>query len=87
MLEHGPVVKRDGAGSSRARDFIDIYTLMSEGNVVLTTRQNRELLSQVFACKRVKLSLLRQVDKYREFHGTSCNAVVATVKPGVTLKE
>jgi predicted nucleotidyltransferase component of viral defense system len=87
MLEYGPVVKRNRAGSSRARDFIDIHTLVSDRNVVVTTRQIRELLSQVFASKRVKPSLLRQVDRYREFHRTSYNAVVATVKPGVPLKE
>lgn len=87
MPEYGPVIKRDRAGSSRARDFIDIHTLMSEREVDLTTRQHRELLAQVFASKRVRLALLGHVDNYREFHRTSYNAVAATVKPGVTLKE
>jgi Nucleotidyl transferase AbiEii toxin, Type IV TA system len=87
MPEYGPVVKRDRAGSSRARDFIDIHTIMSARNVDLTIKQNRELLAQVFASKRVKLSLLRNVDKYREFHRVSYLAVAATVKAGVMLKE
>jgi hypothetical protein len=30
---------------------------------------------------------LRKADKYREFHRTNYNAVTATVKAGVTLKE
>jgi len=87
MPEYGPVVKRDRAGSPRARDFIDIHTLMSARTVDLTTGQNRALLARVFASKRVRLSLLRKVEKYREFHRTNCDAVAATVKAGVTLRE
>ncbi len=87
MPEYGPVVKRSRAGSPRARDFIDIHTLMSARKVDLTTEQNRKLLAQVFSAKRVKLSLLRKVDMYREFHRTNYDAVAATVKAGVTLKE
>jgi hypothetical protein len=85
MPEYGLVVKRGRAGSPRARDFIDIHSLMSERKLDLAATQNRELLAQVFAAKRVRLSLLRLVDKYREFHRSSYEAVVATVKPGVTL--
>lgn len=87
MPEYGPVVKRNRAGSARARDFIDIQTLMSARKVDLTTQQNRQLLACVFEAKRVSLSLLRKVDQYREYHRTNYEAVVATVKAGVTLKE
>lgn len=87
MPEYGPVVKRERAGSARARDFIDIHTLMSERAIDLKTHANRELLSHVFAAKRVKLSLLRNVESQREFHRTNYDGVAATVKPGVTLKE
>jgi predicted nucleotidyltransferase component of viral defense system len=87
MPEYGPVVKRSRAGSPRARDFIDIHTLLSARNVDLTLKQNRELLAQVFTSKRVKPSLLRKVGNYREFHRTNYNAVAATVKAGVTLKD
>ena len=86
MPEYGPVVKRNRPGASRARDFIDIHSLMSARKINLTARQNRELLSQVFAAKRVSLSLLRKVEQYREFHRTSYAAVVDTVKADVTLK-
>ena len=87
MPEYGPVVKRTRPGSPRARDFIDIHTLLSALKIDLTTQQNRELLTQIFASKRVKLSLLRKVEKYREFHRTDYKAVVDTVKAGVTLKD
>ena len=87
MPEYGPVVKRGRAGSPRARDFIDIHTLMTARQIDLTTKENRELLAQVFAAKRVRLSLLGEIGKYREFHRTNYNAVAATVKAGVILRE
>ena len=34
MPEYGPVVKRNRAGSPRARDFIDIHTLMSREGLI-----------------------------------------------------
>lgn len=88
MLEYGPVVKRKNrVGSPRARDFIDIHTIMSSWQIDLTASQNRSLLEQVFASKRVDLILLRNVDNYREFHRLTYDAVVATVKAGVKLEE
>ncbi len=86
MPEYSPIVKRNRAGSPRARDFIDIQTLVNARWIVLTTRENRELLTQIFAAKRVKLSLLRKINEYREFHRTEYPAVEATVKADVTLK-
>jgi hypothetical protein len=87
MPEYGPVVKRNRAGSARARDFIDIQSLLSATKVDLSTQQNRELLAHIFAAKRVKLSLLRKVNEYREFHRTNYDAVLATAKAGVDLRE
>jgi hypothetical protein len=88
MPEYASIVQRLGRpGSARARDFVDIQMLVSRYKIDLTTAENRELLARVFAAKRVKLSLLRKVDKYREFHRTDYPAVAATVKAGVTLKD
>jgi hypothetical protein len=86
MPEYGPIVKRNRAGAARARDFIDIHTIMTAFTIDLTTGQNRELLAQIFACKRVDRVLLRSVGRYREFHRTNYDAVLDTVKPGVKLK-
>ena len=86
MPEYGPTVNRQRAGSARARDFIDITSLVTMMKVDLSTKENRELLGHVFAAKRVKLSLLREIDKYRDFHRTNYEAVAATTKPGITLK-
>ena len=87
MREIGPVVKRNRAGSPRARDFVDVETLMCARDVDLSTSENRKLLTRIFASKRVKLALLRKVDEYREFHRTNFEAVAATVKAGVELKQ
>lgn len=86
MPEYGPVVKRGRPGSARARDFVDIHSLVSARKIDLTTQQNRALLATVFQAKRVRLSLLQKVGLYREFHRTNYQSVVATVKAGVTLK-
>jgi hypothetical protein len=87
MKEYGQVVKRNRPGSARARDFIDIERVIGTCSVDPTKEENRTLLTSVFAAKRVKLSLLRNVETYREFHRQNYDAVVAAVKPGVTLKE
>src|SRR5262249_45700173 len=54
MKEYGPVVKRNRPGSPRARDFIDIEKVIARCNADLTTKENRVLLTTVFAAKRVK---------------------------------
>jgi predicted nucleotidyltransferase component of viral defense system len=88
MKEYGPVVKRNRPGSSRARDFLDIYTLVTDGKINLTTKENRKLLSHVFAAKKVPLTLLRvmKTDEVREFHRHSFDAVKNTVKIKADLK-
>lgn len=86
MPEYGPIVKRNRAGSSRARDFIDIHGVIEARARDFPTTRSRELLSNIFAAKRVDRRLLRLVKKYREFHRTSYDAVVAAMNPGVVLK-
>lgn len=86
MPEYGPVVNRKRAGSSRARDFIDIYSLIEDRSLDMGTRVNRMLLARIFATKRVDTGLLKLIGKYREFHRASFQTVEATVNPGVLLK-
>ena len=87
MPEYGPVVKRNRPGAARARDFLDIHTLVTERKIDLGSQTNRELLLQVFQAKRVPLSLLGLIRDYREFHRADFPAVKATVKPGVEIRE
>ena len=89
MPEYAPVIKRAGRpGSSRARDFLDIHVLVTQRNIDLTTKENRDLLRHIFEAKRVPLPLLRKIDRsdVREFHRLNFEAVKATVKPGIELE-
>jgi len=52
----------------RARDFYDIHAVLTEGNVDLGTKENLELIRNMFAAKDVPLRLIPQIRKYREFH-------------------
>jgi predicted nucleotidyltransferase component of viral defense system len=80
MEEYGSVVKRNRAGRARARDFLDIYTIVVERQLEICSDENRALLSRVFDAKRVPLSLLDLLPNYWEFHRRDFPAVQATVK-------
>jgi hypothetical protein len=86
MPEYGPVVKRRRPGGARARDFLDIYTLVTERKLDMTTKQNRAVLTSIFQAKRVPLSLLGLIKNFREFHRADFPAVQATLKPGVQVE-
>jgi Nucleotidyl transferase AbiEii toxin, Type IV TA system len=86
MPEYGPVVKRSRAGGARARDFLDIHTLVTERTLDMASRANQELLEQIFLAKRVPLSLLKRIANTRDFHRENFLAVKDTVKPGVVLE-
>jgi predicted nucleotidyltransferase component of viral defense system len=87
MESYGSVIKRERAGSPRARDFLDIYVLISSLNLNIGSAENFELLKEMFKVKRVPLKLLEEIEIQREFHNTSFQALRATVKAGVQLKE
>lgn len=63
----------------RARDFYDIYCILTEGTVNLGTSANLEVARNIFAAKNVPLALLPSVAKYREFHRQDWPAVEDSV--------
>lgn len=87
MEEYGSVVKRNRPGSARARDFLDIHTIVVECHIDMCSDASKALLSHVFEAKRVPLSLLDLLSNYREFHRRDFPAVQATVKPGFKIKD
>lgn len=87
MAEYGPVVKRHREGSARARDFLDIHTLIQRFKVDVTAGGNLRLLTEMFEAKRVPLELLSKIKDTREFHERGFSDVRATVKPGTKLQE
>jgi hypothetical protein len=52
----------------RARDFYDIYCILTEGSVNLGTASNLELARSIFGAKEVPLALIPKIAVYREFH-------------------
>ncbi len=52
----------------RARDFYDVYAIVTEGSVDLASDDSVELFRHIFAAKAVPLGLLNRIADYREFH-------------------
>jgi hypothetical protein len=87
MPQYGPVVKRSRSGSARARDFLDIQTLLTHYSLVMTSPENLELIKLIFDAKRVPIELLAKIKDYRDFHQADFQSVMDTVKPGVSLED
>lgn len=86
MPEYGPYIKRDRAGSARARDFMDIHLLVETLKLDMRADKVATMLVEMFRLKRVPLELLALVPNYREFHRADFPSVLATVKPGVAVE-
>jgi hypothetical protein len=65
--------------SPRARDFYDIWRVMTATSLNLATPETTELAKHIFAAKQVPLALLAKVSDHREFHRPDWPAVVAAV--------
>jgi Nucleotidyl transferase AbiEii toxin, Type IV TA system len=63
----------------RARDFYDIHLALSETGIDLTTKENGDLLKNMFDAKQVPLNLLGKLSDQREFHRSDWPAVIASV--------
>jgi predicted nucleotidyltransferase component of viral defense system len=87
MKEYAPIIKRAREATARARDFVDIHTVVGHFKLEMTTRVNRELVQNVFRAKRVPLELLQNISDYRDFHERDFQAVRDTVKTGMKLKD
>lgn len=87
MREYGPIIKRTRQSTQRARDFLDIYTLCTEYEVDLASEKNQLLLKNIFDVKKVPLSLLGLIPKYRDFHKLDFPSVVDTIKVGTRVED
>ncbi len=85
MPSYAAFTKRHPA--PRARDFLDIFDLISRFKLDLTEEGCLRLLSAMFAVKQVPLNLLGQIPAHREFHRDDWRAVLDTVRPGVVLRD
>ena len=87
MKEYAPVVKRGGRpGSQRARDFLDIHTLVEGLALDMRSSKALDITRQMFELKHVELAWLGNIDNYREFHRQGFPSVKATVSRDFELK-
>lgn len=86
MPEYADTIQRNGLGNQRARDFLDIEVLVQMFEIDLTTERLRYMVEQMFAVKRVPLTLLGKIEQTRDFHAQGYESVRATMKPGVEVK-
>jgi hypothetical protein len=56
-------------------------------DINITSRENIELLNNVFSSKEVPLELLQYIKDYKEFHRPDFASLKDTIKPDVTLEE
>jgi predicted nucleotidyltransferase component of viral defense system len=77
---------RASNATARARDFFDIFVILSHFKVDMAAPANLTLFKAVFNTKQVPLELLKLIDKYREFHQIGFSSLQDTIKPGKKLK-
>ncbi len=65
--------------TARARDFYDIWCVVTATGLKLSAAGSFHLAEHVFAAKEVPLRLLARVSEQREFHRPDWPAVVASV--------
>lgn len=86
MPEYRESVKSHPA-RARARDFFDIYVILENFNIELSSEENKELFRRIFDTKRVPLGFIDRIGDFKEYHRPDFSAVRDTVKPGVELED
>ena len=86
LPEYAPIVKRARPGSPRARDFIDIYTLVEKLRLDICSEKSLDMLRKMFDLKHVPFEWLGKIGESREFHRQDFPAVQATVSTDIELK-
>jgi Nucleotidyl transferase AbiEii toxin, Type IV TA system len=75
-----PEYELRGYQTPRARDFFDIYSIVTERNVDLTNEANRSLIRPIFEAKKVPTEFLDRIANEREFHRADWPSVVASAR-------
>ena len=84
--EYAQAVDKPGL-KGRARDFFDIYHLCVAYDIDITADENRRKLKKVFEAKKVPLSTLAQIEKYKTNHEVGFPSVVDTVKGNTKIHD
>ena len=86
MPEYAEMV-RSPSSSARAKDFFDIFMIMTHFKIDLMTAKNMQLIKNIFSAKRVPLALIGKINDYREYHRPDFEDIRATVSSGIELKD
>lgn len=65
--------------TARARDFYDIYVLITKAGVDLSSPESMELVRNIFAAKDVPLELIERIGDSKELHEPDWPSVEASV--------
>jgi hypothetical protein len=84
-LQYGELLQK--GITPRARDFVDIFTVVDRLKLDMSMVDNTELIRSVFEAKRVPLALLGHLDDQRDFHRSDFPSVLGSVLAGVVLKD
>ncbi len=76
MEDYAPTGKTK---SPRARDFFDIFMIVTKTRLRLDSSENHELIKMIFAAKEVPLSLIGKLADQRDFHRNDWPNVRTTV--------
>jgi predicted nucleotidyltransferase component of viral defense system len=79
ICQQMPEYKLQSYTKARARDFYDIYRVITEENIVLTSKENIELIKQIFEAKEVPLDFIFRIKDFRDFHRADWDAVIQSV--------
>ena len=86
MPEYRAIVVSKTA-NARARDFYDVHLVTEKCGISWSSEESRELVKRIFEVKRVPLFLIGKIGESREFHRPDFEAVVATVKQNIELRD
>jgi hypothetical protein len=84
--EYQPIVKRSWA-NPRARDFLDIHTLVSQSKIDMLSNETSDLLRVIFGAKKVPMKFLGLIAGSKDFHRSDWPAVKDSVRAGVEIKD
>jgi predicted nucleotidyltransferase component of viral defense system len=71
----------------RARDFYDIHLIMTQHKIDPATQENKQLLTNIFAAKRVPLAFIQRIKDNLEIHRLDWQSVLDTLSAKEDVKD
>jgi len=80
LCQQAPGYAKRIHATARARDFYDVYAVITEGGVSLADPRFHELVREVFRAKEVDTALISTLESQREFHRSDWASVQDAVR-------